>query len=230
MISPFIPVSMKACPLKKLITTALCMLVFAFHARAQVVNQVQIIPANPTAADSIYVVADFSYYGNCPYGLVYNYSWITDSTIHTMPTYCGYGDTTLCNSIDTFSLGIYPQGNYLVTIEFHQGSVCPASGFDAIIAYFDTSVTVGPSAGVGGEQAAYPGFLIYPNPVSVTLFMKGNFNNGTSRLTIFNVLGLRVLMMDDAPSEIPVAGLTAGVYSICLEQNGTIVTTKFVKR
>jgi hypothetical protein len=229
MMSSFILLTMSASRSVKIIIPVLCLLFFAMHVTAQVVNQVQIIPSNPSAADSIYAVTDFSYYGNCSFGLVYNYVWVTDSTIHAMPTYCGYGDSTLCNSIDTLSLGVYPSGNYIVSIEFHQGSICPASGFDATLAYFDTVLTVGPAAGINGNHAVFSDLRVYPNPASESISLEGSFSSGASRLTIFNVLGKSVLSIDKVLPEISIADLEGGVYSLFFEQNGKILTTTFIK-
>lgn len=105
---------------------------------AQVLNHITISPANPTSTDSIKIITDFSYFGNCSFGMVYSYSSINDSVIYIAPTYCGYGDSTLCTSIDTLTLGPFQEGNYALIIDFHQGSVCPISDFDAQLVQFDT--------------------------------------------------------------------------------------------
>src|SRR5687767_8286719 len=108
-------------------------MILSMTVNAQTVNLIYTIPYVPSPGDSIKIVSDFSYYGNCSYGMVSLYSYLQDSTIIVIPTYCGYGDSTWCNSIDTFTVGPYPEGSYSLHIEYHQGSICPISGFDATI-------------------------------------------------------------------------------------------------
>ena len=114
---------------------------------------------------SISIVSDFSYVGECSYGMVYSYhDLINDTLLLIMPTYCGYWLTTPCNSIDTFKIGTLPVGNYALRIEYHQGSVCPISGFDATIDTFDMVLTVTQSTDVPLPVNTKSIFSIYPNP------------------------------------------------------------------
>ncbi|MCH2021545.1 MAG: T9SS type A sorting domain-containing protein [Saprospiraceae bacterium] len=128
-------------------------------------NNFIIEPENPTSNDSVVIISDFSYYGNCSFGLVNTQITILDSLINISPQLCGFGDSTLCSSIDTFSLGILPVGNYTINIEYHQGSVCPISGFDTIIASIDTSLEVGVTT-TYSTTSIEPSINIYPNPTS----------------------------------------------------------------
>lgn len=138
---------------------------FFLTLQAQQVNQISIFPENPAENDSINIVSDFSYVGECSYGMVYSYqTMIEDTMILIIPTYCGYWLTTPCNSIDTFKIGVFPVGNYTLRIEYHQGSVCPISGFDATIASFDTVLTVTGTTGLSMPETPEPVLFIYPNP------------------------------------------------------------------
>ena len=83
----------------------------------QGVNNITIQPSNPTATDTVFVISDFSYYGNCAVGLVNEDIIQSGTVINIYPEYCGFGGSTLCNSVDTFSLGVLPIGNYIVNIE-----------------------------------------------------------------------------------------------------------------
>ena len=133
--------------MKNLYLTLIAVIGLSTTTISQVVNQIIISPSNPTVNDTICVISDFSYYGGCPFGLTYSNTGLADSIIYINPTYCGYGTTTLCNSIDTFKIGPFPIGNYTISIDYHQGSVCPISNFDAVIANFDTLLTVsGPTS------------------------------------------------------------------------------------
>ncbi len=96
--------------------------------------------------------------------MVYSYQDLTDTLLHIIPTYCGYWLTTPCNSIDTFTLAPLPVGEYALRIEYHQGSVCPISGFDATIAVFDTLVTVSETSSITDTGFLDAMINLYPNP------------------------------------------------------------------
>ncbi|MBL0341861.1 MAG: hypothetical protein IPP71_13540 [Bacteroidetes bacterium] len=113
--------------MKKQFWICLLLLTTAFQSKSQVINQLTITPSNPTATDTITVIWDLTYTGNCAFGMVSVYSFVNDSTITIAPTYCGYNDTTVCNTVDTFRIGPFATGNYTIHMEIHQGSVCPSA-------------------------------------------------------------------------------------------------------
>lgn len=158
------------------------------------INQITIVPENPTETDTIFVITDMTYQGACNYGIVYNYAWLGNDTIFTIPTYCGYWDTTWCyNRVDTFKIGPYPVGNYVLDITYHQGSVCPISGFDAIIANHDTTITIS-----AATNTSYIGqnekFSIYPNPSTGLIYIQvPDKSSEDHTLFIYNSLGQVIL-------------------------------------
>ena len=173
---------------------------------AQTVNQISIFPPNPTENDTILVISDLSYRGNCAFGLVYSYTDVTGSTVRIFPTYCGYWDTTLCNSVDTFKIGPFPNGDYDIRIQYHQGSICPISNFDATIHEVDTMLTVGGVTATLPE--ANPGFLvkIYPNPANNHLFIHSAYftERQTGQLKITNVFGQQVFQSKIAQNQLAI--------------------------
>ncbi len=150
--------------MKNFIFTLIIAIGLVAAAKSQVINQITISPTNPTENDTISIISNFTFYGNCSFGLLSYITQVEGSTITVIPFYCGHGDTTLCNSIDTFKIGIITIGNYSINIDYHQGSICPISGFDEIIAQFDTSLTVVGSSNIS-DRSGRDGFIkIYPNP------------------------------------------------------------------
>lgn len=207
----------------------LFLLCFGSVSPAQVVNQVTIIPSNPTATDSIRVISDFSFFGNCTYNLVYLYSYLTDSTIHIFPTYCGYGDSTLCTSIDTFTVGPYPAGNYVVSIEYHQGSICPISGFDAVIAQFDTALVIGASTGLQEPVRINEPPYIFPNPSENYLVVNPGKRSGAS-VRILNIAGQVVYASAPFNNEIQIdiSALKNGFYYLTVSVGNNIYSKKIL--
>jgi hypothetical protein len=194
------------------------------------VNQITIYPSNPDADDTISVISDLSYYGNCTFGLVHYYSYLVGSVIHITPTYCGYGDSTFCNSIDTFITGPYPPGNYTISIDYHQGSVCPISGFDAGIAQFDTSLVIGTITTVDGLTVT-PSFYIYQDPSNnYILKITGKFKYELY-LNIFNISGQNVLHCPVTEGQfcIDVSSFNPGVYFVEIKNRDIYYRKSIIK-
>jgi hypothetical protein len=161
---------------------------------AQSVNSIVISPTHPTENDTISIISDFSYHGNCAFGLVYTYNSLIDSLIFILPTYCGYWDTSLCNSVDTFKVGPYPAGSYPVRIEYHQGSVCPISNFDATIYQLDTFVVISGTTKVNPAHNQCFQINIYPNPACDHIIISSEYFSKTDdyQLIINNIFGQQV--------------------------------------
>lgn len=199
---------------------------FSFYAPAQVVNQITIIPSNATSGDTISVICNFSFNGDCSYGLVSYFYHLQGSTIHILPTYCGYGAPTLCTSTDTFKLETYPSGNYIINIEFHQGSICPFSGFDATIAQFDTTLNITTTSGLYSNNNSESGILLFPNPSidEVTVQLK---NKNLKSISLYNSIGSLIDVYYSATFSI--AHLPNGVYWTTIKTDRGQSTLKIVK-
>ena len=199
---------------------------FSINIQAQVVNQVTIIPSNPTSADTISVISNFSYNGDCTYGLVGYFYHLQDSTIHILPTYCGYGAPTLCTSTDTFKLETYPSGIYNINIEFHQGSICPFSGFDATIAQFDTTLNITTTSGLGSQNNTKSDVFLFPNPTYDGVMVHIEKNNLKS-ISLYNSLG--TLIDEFYSTTFSMAYLPNGIYWTIIKTNSGQSSKKIVK-
>lgn len=199
---------------------------FSFYSQAQVVNQITMIPANPTSGDTISVITNFSYNGDCNFGLVGYFYHLQGSTIHILPTYCGFGASTLCTSTDTFKLETFPAGNYIISIEFHQGSICPFSGFDATIAQFDTTINITTASGLNSHNNSETEVFLFPNPTNGEVMVHLEKNNLKSIL-LYNSLGS---LIDEFYSTIfSMAYLPNGIYWTIIKTNSGQSSKKIVK-
>lgn len=199
--------------MKNVILTMIVVVGFATTTiKAQVINKLEIKPVNPTEVDTIMIISDFSYKGNCVYGFIGSNNQLDGSIINVMPLYCGYGDSTLCNTIDTFKVGPFSIGNYKINIDYHQGSICPYSGFDATIAHFDTSVVI--SAFNSLPHYLNSNISIYPNPSTGKISVRSNFK--INSIDIDNMYGAKLGSSFDvklqSTNEVDLSHLTKGVY------------------
>ena len=199
-------------------------------AHSQVINQVIIQPENPTSSDTVRVIIDFSYNGNCSFGLVYTYTNIEGSNIHLYPTYCGYGKKTLCHSVDTLTIDPQTPGDYTIHIEFHQGSICPISDFDALINHYDIALNVGVAASITQfESDDFFNFKLFPNPISRSAILESNRSLHNASIAIFNSAGRLVRELKNLNGmsiPLPLDDLINGIYFIQLTEDGKSLAAK----
>jgi hypothetical protein len=205
---------------------------FTVSGNAQTLNQITILPEHPTAQDTILIISDFSYEGECSYGLVGTHIQPTDTAIYIYPVYCGYGLTSMCNSVDTFKINPLTPGAYRIEIEYHQGSICPISGFDALLFEFDTMVVVG-TTGVSGADFRRSPFHIYPNPASTYFTVERQLvSDGDYHVTLHDLLGRTVFetrtITDVSRIEIP-EYVRSGLYAVRMtDASGGLVGVKLL--
>ncbi len=201
-------------------------MLISIYSQAQVVNQITIIPSNPTSGDTISVICNFSYNGDCTFGLVGYFYHLQGSTIHILPTYCGYGAPTLCTRFDTFKLETFSPGIYNINIEFHQGSICPFSGFDATIAQFDTTLNITTTSGLNSNNNSESGILLFPNPTidEVTVQLK---NKNLKSISLYNSFG--ILIDEFYSTTFSIAHLPNGFYWTTIKTDHGQSTLKIVK-
>jgi hypothetical protein len=214
--------------MKKMILFLLMVFGLIDTSNCQVVNQIKISPSNPKANDTILIISDFSFYGNCSYGLVDYYVDFAGSVINIFPIYCGYGDSTICNSIDTIKIGPFQIGNYDIHIEFHQGSICPISNFDALISQFDTSIVVNDFSSISNILGFEDSFKIFPNPTANSFVIDcKNLNLANNyHLKITNLMGGIVFrcFVNQTNNLVQFSDLESGIYFISIKnQEGVLM-------
>ena len=213
--------------MKELISILLSLVSFGLSISVgQVVNNITILPSNPLSNDTILLVSDFSYYGNCSYGLVNTTLIPNRSTIKIQPEYCGFGAPTLCQSIDTFYLGVLPPGNNILQFEYHQGSICPISGFDTIIANTVRSVEIG-LLSAGSPSLLNKAVSIFPNPTADLITLKST--EPIEQIQLFDSRA-KEIKVSLCKGQIALSALHPAVYILSIRlANGVLVKQKIVK-
>ena len=75
--------------MKNIVSTLIIVIGIAATASSQVINKIIIGPSNPTEHDTISVISNFTFYGNCSFGLVDYSVHLIGSTIQIAPFYIG---------------------------------------------------------------------------------------------------------------------------------------------
>jgi hypothetical protein len=202
-------------------------LLLSLHIQAQVVNQVTVLPASPTSTDTLYVITNFSYFGNCSFGLVGYTYYVQDSTIHILNTYCGFGDTTWCTSIDTLKLETFPVKNYTLSIEFHQGSICPFSHFDTTLALYDTTLIISATSGIEPIDGSESEVIVFPNPAVDELNVQLK-NRKIDFIELYDSFG--VVVGGYSTSTFTISNLSTGFYGMRIYSGDTSYFKKIIIR
>lgn len=160
---------------------------------------------------------DFDDAGDCtdfviPLVTEYAHTW---SITFTPADYYGIEEGSEVTYID----GVFNAGDW---------ALGEGKDFDADLNCIDFKIPLGD---VGINEAGTVSFRMYPNPVENTL----NINNlvDADQIEIYNVVGERVISLENITTEsvsIETNSLTEGMYLISVRSNGTVETTKFIKK
>lgn len=78
------------------------------------------------------------------------------------------------------------------------------------------------------QDSSLEGLSFYPNPVSNgKIYINSKFI-GDREITIFDVLGKKVLQSTQNTKELNISGISSGVYIIKITEGGTTLTRKLV--
>jgi len=145
------------------------------------------------------------------------------SNTYTLPSYASLANpiTDNCDAVVTQN----PVAGTIVTPGVYTITMTATSGASNVQRTFQ--LTVDPYLGI--NEVIKNNFILYPNPATNTLNIKGNLDIDES-VTIYNMLGQAVLRgkVSTNDESIDVSSLSAGIYNISF--NNAKVTYKFVKK
>ncbi len=132
------------------------------------------------------------------------------------PTLAGYFDT----STETHQAGVY-RGCWGVYPFLPSGRIL-ASDMQTGLWIFEHDMI----AGVADNTADGASFSVYPNPVIDRLFVSRNFSD--AHYSVIDMTGKQVLS-GTVSNSIDVSTLPAGVFTLLMQEDGTMGTQRFVK-
>lgn len=190
-------------------------------AHAQFIQQLRVVPAQPVDNLPVLVVADLFFPNSgCPLGnLVINQT--SPDRFEASALHCLGLLTTICNTSDTFNLGIMPAGSYRFVLSEEYGwfpSPCTSAGQPPAIDSIDFQVTVAS----GTVDAGVPYAVLRPNPSADGLFTLTIKNLLTvSHCRIINAEGklLETFPAGSGPIRIDLSGYADGFYFLELWRN-----------
>jgi hypothetical protein len=138
------------------------------------VNNIQIMPSNPTTSDHIMIIGDVMLWNSaCPLLNIMCYQ--NGPGVIEVHAYHCYGMLpAVCNALDTCTVSPLPAGTYNLAFYLWTGSPCPnPMTYQCADTAFKTIIVTTISSFSENKQGT--GILINPNPCNESLFLT-NFN------------------------------------------------------
>lgn len=194
---------------------------------SQNITQLRTFPAQPTAADTVLVIADLQFnYSSCI--LDNKYHQINGTTITASTHHCVGIAAAICNTTDTFYLGVLNAGTYNFNLTLSSGrSTSPCSA--GIVADDLDTLLFTVQTALGLEDQVLPRFAIFPNPAKDFIELSNAYQQVIKSVRVLNATGALVLEADVKGSNINVSDLTPGIYYLELHHEDGVITEKFVK-
>lgn len=198
----------------RLLYTTLLLICFAVTYGQGTITNIEVLPANPTSSDSVFLVGHFSFTsGSC------DKQWFTASVsgsdIIASAHYCVGALTVICNASDTINLGTLAPGNYTVDLTLSSGAA-PAPCSPGIVPDDNDTMSFEVSAITAIEERVIT-FNVSPNPgndiIRISAERMKTFQNES--VSIYSYHGQLVYQTTVSETlEIDVSNLDPGMYLI----------------
>lgn len=207
----------------------LSLLFMAMQSRAQFIQQISVIPSNPTTNDQIVVLVDAGFSsGTCEE----NTQWggFTASNRYEASTlHCIGMLTYICYDTDSFNLGSLPPGNYRFIVTVDAGGY-PSPCTPGIAPGGIDSIDFTVSTATGLSEREKTEIMLTPNPVKEHVLVTGNFEEGKGMFVFNTVEGKEVLRISATSKAIDLSSWASGIYFVrYLSETGLSQAVRLVK-
>lgn len=199
-------------------------------ARGQMIQQITVLPAQPTVNDSVLVLVQSAFSsGSCNEGSR-NLSQISAYYHEADAIHCLGILSVICYDTDTFQLGLLPAGQHTCAVTIKNGFL-PVPCIPAAQPGVRDSVQFTVSSAAGLDQVWAAGFKVFPNPAHDNIYIEQLQRSDTGRYVVYDGLGKPVLTVLGAPAGgLDISVLSAGIYWIRFFDNGKVSgCVKFIK-
>jgi hypothetical protein len=207
--------------------TVTLFLSFYFSVSSQNITQLRTFPVNPTSNDTVLLIADLQFNSSSCL-LDTKFHQVNGNSIVASTQHCVGVAQAICNTTDTFSLGLLPTGRYTVDLTLNTGAG-PTPCTPGIVPSDSDTLSFVVQTTLGIQDQVLPSFTIYPNPAKDFIVLSEEYQKMVSSLKVFNVAGAVVLESDTPKERINVSQLTPGVYTMELHHKTGVITEKFIK-
>lgn len=201
----------------------------AIQSQAQFIQQISVVPQNPTVNDQVMVLVDAGFSsGTCAENTQWG-GFTTSNRYEASTLHCIGMLTYICYDTDTFNLGSLPSGNYRFIVTVDAGgypSPCTPGIAPGAIDSIDFTV----STGTGLIDSDQHEISISPNPASETIHISGKNLEPGGFFIFTDVHGKLVQKIQSMAGEMNISGLSSGIYFVrFLSEKGMSRAARFVK-
>lgn len=208
------------------------LLFIGFLAQGQFIQQITVLPAQPSVSDSVLVLVQSAFSsGSCDESSQ-NLGPITPFYHQADAVHCLGILSVICYDTDTFQLGLLPAGQHTCVVTIHNGFL-PAPCSPVIQPGVRDSIKFTVSTAAGLDQVATAAFSVSPNPAQESIYIKQGSRSSTGgHFVIYDGLGKPVLTLSgDHTGGLDISALSAGIYWIRFVADGEISRcVKFIKQ
>jgi hypothetical protein len=211
--------------MKQILTLLLLMTIAGFSASAQWINGLTVSPANPTTGDNISIIANLDFpSGGCADKSMS--TTMTGNNIALSALHCVGMAAYICNSVDTFQLGLLPAGTYTATLQVNMGAG-PSPCTPGINPGPVDSVVFVVTTGTGLDVIAKDGFRLFPNPgqKGFTIQFSGN-TMPLVRVVDFQGRIVREYLSVATDNFIDLSEVKSGAYIVEIYESGKLIATE----
>ena len=211
--------------MKNLTTTVF--ILFCQLGFSQSIMQLRTFPSNPTTTDTELLIADLSFTSSgC--ALDNKSHSINGFTIGASTQHCVGVAQAICNTADTFVLGVLNTGKYNVSLTLSSGG-SPVPCSPGIVPNDTDTMSFTVQTTLGIEDRVLPSFSIYPNPAKDVIDLSDAYKQIVKSLKVVTVTGAVVFESNNPRESIDVSGFAPGVYYVELYHSTGVLTEKFIK-
>jgi Secretion system C-terminal sorting domain len=206
---------------KILFITGILLLHFSVKSQAQFIQSLTVIPANPTTADTITILAE-CYFPSAGCDEHTQFVFVNGQDIYASALHCLGPMTVICPYTDTIILNPLPAGNYTFHFQL-DGGFGPSPCTPGIVTGPTDSISfvVSPASGIN-EFISQDAVSVFPNPCTNEFQLVGvEPESYPLQLEIFSPEGKLVKRAEipHANTSINVGELPAAVYQVRVRKN-----------
>jgi hypothetical protein len=189
-----------------------CLLCFSFAAKAQQSDSIVMVPANPSAIDTIkfYIYLSFPQ-GSC---VDVGQAFVSGNDIYANSFHCMGNIMSICYDVDTIVIPPLIAGNYTFYYSLDAGYGPPGNCSAGFQPYDWDTIAFSVTTVLGIESNPLPPvYSVFPNPAS-TFVNLSNPANKAVVVEIFNSTGKLVLSKKEGStnSSLDISDLAPGIY------------------
>jgi len=193
---------------------------------SRTIDSLKIIPNNPTTNDTVKVIS-YTMHPNSDCSLTNSSVSITNDTITVNASYTLGMLPTICNSIDTLTIGVLNAGTYELT--YHLADTAPPTTYDIDTIMF----TVQQLNTLQHVEYSEKEIRVYPNPTISQINIELKILPADRyQIDFYSILGQKIKTVKTGKSNvsIDISDLTQGVYFITItDRHGGLWTRKVIK-